>query len=306
MRHATHTPVPDDRGTLARDDLAAYAYLARYSGNTARNYAIILRRFFTWMRERGVQPLDAHRAHIETWARWLEDDNKMPATVDHYLSVITGFYKFAEIDDYIHKSPATHVRRPKFDRDATRRLGLDRLELGAMIAQARALGAMEGAAISLLALLGLRNVEVCNVRIEDYAETMRGHRVLHVIGKGNKAETMPLPVPVLRSLDAAAAGRTEGPLLLRPWADDAPMTPAALRALVARVAKRAGIERRVLPHELRHSMITNALDAGVPLRDVQVAARHSDPRLTARYDRNRKNLDRHAVHTLSAYLSGAA
>jgi hypothetical protein len=35
------------------------------------------------------------------------------------------------------------------------------------------------------------------------------------------------------------------------------------------------------------------LDAGVDLRDVQIAARHADPRTTMRYDRARTNLDRH-------------
>jgi hypothetical protein len=35
------------------------------------------------------------------------------------------------------------------------------------------------------------------------------------------------------------------------------------------------------------------LDAGVSLRDVQITARHADPRTTMRYDRARKNLDRH-------------
>jgi integrase/recombinase XerD len=48
------------------------------------------------------------------------------------------------------------------------------------------------------------------------------------------------------------------------------------------------------------------LDAGVPLRDVQVAARHSDPRITARYDRARHNHDRHASHVVAAFLAGAA
>jgi len=52
-------------------------------------------------------------------------------------------------------------------------------------------------------------------------------------------------------------------------------------------------------------MITNALDAGVPLRDVQIAARHADPRTTVGYDRARENLDRHAIHALTAYLAGA-
>ena len=50
------------------------------------------------------------------------------------------------------------------------------------------------------------------------------------------------------------------------------------------------------PHSLRHSFFTAALDAGVALRDVQIAARHADPRTTTRYDRARSNLDRHASY----------
>ena len=45
------------------------------------------------------------------------------------------------------------------------------------------------------------------------------------------------------------------------------------------------------------------LDAGVDLRDVQIAARHADPRTTMRYDRARKNLDRHPNYILAAYMA---
>jgi len=52
--------------------------------------------------------------------------------------------------------------------------------------------------------------------------------------------------------------------------------------------------------------ITAALDAGVPLRDVQDTASHADPRTTMRYDRARGSLDRHATHIIAAYLARAA
>jgi len=50
---------------------------------------------------------------------------------------------------------------------------------------------------------------------------------------------------------------------------------------------------------LRHAFITAALDAGVPLRDVQEAASHADPRTTMRYDRARVSLDRHATYIVA-------
>jgi integrase/recombinase XerD len=45
------------------------------------------------------------------------------------------------------------------------------------------------------------------------------------------------------------------------------------------------------------------LDAGVDLRDVRIAARHADPRMTMRYDRARMNLDRHPNYILAAYMA---
>ena len=75
--------------------------------------------------------------------------------------------------------------------------------------------------------------------------------------------------------------------------------------MVARIAKAAGIPRHISPHSLRHAAITNALDAGVPLRDAQILARHAEPRTTEHYDRTRGNLDRHSVHFLTAYVAGS-
>jgi integrase/recombinase XerD len=46
-----------------------------------------------------------------------------------------------------------------------------------------------------------------------------------------------------------------------------------------------------------------SFDAGVDLRDVQIAARHADPRTTMRYDRARNNLDRHPNYILAAYMA---
>jgi integrase/recombinase XerD len=52
--------------------------------------------------------------------------------------------------------------------------------------------------------------------------------------------------------------------------------------------------------------LPTSLDAGVPLRDVQEAASHADPRTTMRYDRACGSLDRHATYVVAAYVAGAA
>jgi integrase/recombinase XerD len=78
---------------------------------------------------------------------------------------------------------------------------------------------------------------------------------------------------------------------------------AATRRL-RHLAQVAGIQiARAHPHMLRHTLVTTMLDAGADLRDVQIAARHADPRTTMRYDRARNNLDRHPNYILAAYMA---
>jgi site-specific recombinase XerD len=84
------------------------------------------------------------------------------------------------------------------------------------------------------------------------------------------------------------------------------MNRHAATRIVRRLAKRAGISKQISPHSLRHSFITAALGAGVPLRDVQNAARHANPRTTTRCDRARNNLDRHASYIVTAFVVGAS
>src|SRR5207249_3519486 len=57
--------------------------------------------------------------------------------------------------------------------------------------------------------------------------------------------------------------------------------------------------------QLRHAFITAGLDAGVPLRDVQEAASHADPRTNMRYDRARVSLDWHATYIVATLVAGA-
>lgn len=93
----------------------------------------------------------------------------------------------------------------------------------------------------------------------------------------------------------AVGERLEGPIFLRP--DGQRMDRRCAARIVRRVARRAGVDKNISPHTLRHAFITAALDAGVPLRDVQEAASHADPRTTMRYDNSRKLHQMHEPNT---------
>ncbi len=283
-------------------DQAAASFLARYSGVTRRNYASDLRAWFRWCAHHGIKMLEVRRVQIEIWARDMEEHRGLArSTVNHRISTISGFYRFAHIDEIIAKDPTKHVRRPRVEPDSTT-LGLDRNELGVFIFSAEALGRHEHALACLLGLLGLRISEALGIRIENFS-AVRGHRIVKITGKGSKPAIVPLPPRVARSVDQATAERTTGHLLRS--STGAPMDRSCAARMVRRICKRAGIDKHITPLSLRHSFITAALDAGVPLRDVQIAARHADPRTTTRYDRARENLDRYASYIVAAFVAGA-
>ena len=297
------TLLPFQPMSMSPAHLAAVSYLARYSGHTHELYASQLWRWFAWCETNGLDPLiGIQRAHVELYIRQLGESGLMDSSVSTMMHGVRGFFRFAHIDGIIPADPAVYARLPKVHRDESR-TGLDRLELIRFLQVAQTISVHHGALAYLLGINALRASEAAAVRIEDYQETLRGHRVLHLVGKGAKPATMPLTVPVLRVLEACRGERNSGPLVLRPLSGK-PIDRRDAYRMVARIAKAAAISRHISPHSLRHAAITNALDAGVPLRDAQIVARHADPRTTEHYDRARGNLDRHGVHFLTAYVAG--
>jgi integrase/recombinase XerD len=282
--------------------VALAGFLAGHRGLTREVYALDLRQFATWCRARSLALFAVRRADIEGFARDLEAKGRARATVTRRLSTIAGFYKYAVEEELLGTSPAAHVRRPRVDYES-RAVALDRNELGALLVAAGLGSSTEHGLISLLALNGLRVSEAVGADIE-HLGLERGHRTLTITRKGGKIVTIPLAPRTARALDLAIGERTEGPVFLA--GDGRRLDRHGAGRIVRKAARRAGIAKPVTPHTLRHAFITAALDAGVPLRDVQEAASHADPRTTMRYDRARGSLDRHATYIVAAYLAGAA
>ena len=238
---------------------------------------------------------------IERYVRWLQDDRcYQPSTVSRRLSVVVGFYRTCVIDQVLAYSPADYVRRPPVPAESPT-LGLGHLQFEALITTARlSANINDFALIAMLGLLGLRIFEACGASVGDLGEE-HGHRVLKIRGKGDKTVLIPLLPAVARAIDRAVDGRDSGPILRN--AHNARMDRHAASRRLKQLADAASIRMpRMHPHMLRHTFVTTMLDAGVSLRDVQIAARHADPRTTMRYDRARKDLDRHPNYILAAYM----
>ncbi len=278
--------------------VAGAAFLARYSGRTLDAYRFDLRTFFQWAADVHLAVLEAQRPHIELYRTSMEERNLAASTIDRRLSTVCGFYRFAHIDGRVSANPAQYVRRPKVHPSEGR--GLDRREFGTFLYTAERFDQDHAALAVLLGLNGLRVSEACGTNVEDLAFD-RGHRTLRIVGKGNKPAVIPLVPRSARTIDLVIDERSEGPIVRRQ--DGQRLDRRTAHRWVRSIGKRAGLGV-VYPHMLRAAFIMAALDAGVPLRDVQIAARHADPRTTTIYDRRRANFDRHAAYVVVAFVAG--
>jgi len=147
-------------------------------------------------------------------------------------------------------------------------------------------------ALTLMLRMGLRVSEVCNLAPSDIDLERRS---LHVHrGKGAKDRVLFFDPQTLALVALWVERRPKGSRCLLPVIQSGQrglgeakpgrkMVPRYLRHLVARLAKEAGIEKRVSPHTLRHTFATNELRRGVPIHQLQADLGHSDLSTTAVY-----------------------
>jgi site-specific recombinase XerD len=269
----------------------AQAFLAGYSGRTRESYETTLRQWGTWCLEHSVEVMAVQRAHVQVYARDLEQAGRAPATIAQKLSAVGGLYAYLVIEGVLPKNPVQHVRRPKVS-DESPRFGLDKAELLQLLAIANTHSPEAHCLICLLALNGLRVSEVCGAGADDL-DVELGHQVLAIIRKGGKKARVPLGTRTAQAV--ADLGRTADESLIG-------LDRYAAWRLVRQLVDEAGITKRISPHSLRHTFVTLALEAGAPLHIVQEAAGHADPRTTQRYNRGRKRLDNHATFALQTFL----
>jgi site-specific recombinase XerD len=140
------------------------------------------------------------------------------------------------------------------------------------------------AILLLLSRLGLRAGEVARLGLDDIDWH---HGQFTVVGKGNRAEQLPLPADVGAAITAwlrrgrprTAEGRT---VFVRVHAPHRPLTTGGVTNVVFDAARRAGLGT-VHAHRLRHTAATAMLRAGSPLAEVGQVLRHRSPLTTAIY-----------------------
>ena len=257
------------------------------SSYTLRNYRADLRDFGGYLEaEESVGPLEVDRQAFRRYLARLREAGTAPASVGRKVSTIHTFYRFLARQGVLERDPLLGVSSPKRERRLPEVLAKDQLTAIIEAADSDApQGLRDRAILELMYAAGLRLAEV--VGLDAVGIDLR-EQLVRVRGKGNKERVVVIGRPAAEALRRYL--RKGRPKLAR--ADETALfvnregrrlSGRSVQKLVRSHALKAGLDRRVFPHLLRHSFATHLLDGGAELRVVQELLGHASANTTQIY-----------------------
>jgi integrase/recombinase XerD len=263
-----------------------------------------------WM-ERGLSPntLAAYRADLTALDRWLDEHSgnleraqrgdilsfmasrvqagARPRSTARQLSSFRRFYRYLVREGALREDPTAQIAMPKVGRSLPKSLMEEEVEaLLAAPAVSDPLGHRDRTMLEVLYATGLRVSELVNCTL---AQVNLNQGVLRIVGKGDRERLIPLGEEAVQWVQHFLQGPRVEILLERqtdylfPTRRGDRMTRQAFWHIIKRYARKAGIERELSPHTLRHAFATHLLNHGADLRVVQMLLGHSDLSTTQIY-----------------------
>ncbi len=236
--------------------------IRNFSYKTNKSYINSVAKFLEFAGEQELNQ-DLVKKYIQ-----IEIKRKEPATITHDIFAIQFF--FANV-----LGNKVYIPRPKKNRKIPEILTKE--EVREMI---NSLDNIKHKLIlKVLYGCGLRVGEVVNLKKEDlnFEENL-----IHIkLGKGKRDRFVKIPESAKEELKNYCKLDNSG--ILFPSNRGGKLTTATIQAIVENSAKRAGVQKEVYPHLLRHSFATHLLESGVDLRIIQKLLGHADIKTTQIY-----------------------
>ena len=274
-----------------------------YSPHTIVNYQRDLFEFADEAgREIDVDSLDT--AIIRNYVYSLNIKNKS-SSVARKLSALRTFFKFLELENVIRNNPMGSISMPKQEQHIPVFLSVDEVfSLLETPGSGETFGVRDRAILELLYSTGMRVSELvdCNMVSLDFDSEM-----VRVKGKGNRERIIPIGEPAIKTLQAyfierdkhlrnrLQQGKKVDKEAVFLNSRGTRLTVRSVERLIAEYGRKAGIDKPVTPHVLRHSFATHLLEMGADMRSVQELLGHASLSTTQKYT----HLD--MVHLMKVY-----
>ena len=251
------------------------------SAPTLDGYLRDVVRLIEYTRKRGISaPSEMTYKLLRDHVSGLTEEGYARSTVARAISSMRGYFRFLMEEGVIEVDPCEQLEAPRSERSLPSVLTVPEVQLLlSAIAIDDVASARDRAILEILYGCGLRVSELCALTLRDL-DLDEG--LVRVIGKGAKERLVPVGsdarVAVHRYLRALRPeldrGDTEGRLFLNRRGRR--LSRMGIWKILRRYVERAGIEKRVTPHTLRHSFATHLLEGGADLASVQEMLGHAD------------------------------
>ncbi|MBV1875431.1 MAG: site-specific tyrosine recombinase XerD [Cycloclasticus sp.] len=257
------------------------------SDNTLAAYKTDLRLFSTWVQKRHKTLLTAEPSDISMYLADRLAQGISARSSARFLSSLKRFYTFLIREGNMVEDPTATIEAPKLGRSLPSTLSEGDVEsLLHAPSTSTALGYRDRAMLELLYASGLRVSELVGLKL---SEINFRQGLVRVTGKGNKERLVPVGEEALIwlqafidqwRLDILGDKKTD---FVFPTNRGTGMTRQAFWYVIKRYATKAGVNKDISPHTLRHAFATHLLNHGADLRVVQMLLGHSDLSTTQIY-----------------------
>jgi integrase/recombinase XerD len=257
------------------------------SENTLDAYRADLLALDQRLKSRDVELMKASKADLLDYISWRVDGGAKPRSTARQLSSFRRFYRYLLREGVISIDPTAEIAMPKIGRSLPQSLSED--EVDALLAApnvSEPLGNRDRAMLELLYATGLRVSELINLKME---QMNLNQGVIRIVGKGDRERLIPVGDEAQDWLRDFIEGARIEILLERqtdylfPTRRGDRMTRQAFWHIIKRYAKKAGVNKKLSPHTVRHAFATHLLNNGADLRVVQLLLGHSDVSTTQIY-----------------------
>jgi integrase/recombinase XerD len=251
------------------------------SPRTHDAYERDLARFAAYAVGRGAAaPPDVTARMLREYVYHLKDLGLAPASIRRNVSALRTYFKFLLGEGHVARDPSERLESPKRWRTLPEVLSIAEIDrLLAAPTLDDPLVFRDRALLELAYGAGLRVSEWISIGVRD---VMFDEALVRVFGKGSKERLVPIGRRAIAALASYVRelrprleqGQGKGALFLN--ARGQPLTRMGAWKILQKYVQRAGIEKHVSPHTLRHSFATHLLEGGADLRAVQEMLGHAD------------------------------
>jgi len=257
------------------------------SANTLAAYRADLMALARWLGQNDTSLQQATRAELLAFIADRVEGGARPRSTARQLSSFRRFYRYLVREGVLKEDPTAQIAMPKIGRSLPSTLSEEQVEsLLKAPDTSDPLGNRDRAMLEVLYATGLRVSELVNLKIK---QINLNQGVMRVTGKGDRERLIPLGEEAQHWIEEFVQG-PRGEILLERQTDylfptrrGNCMTRQAFWHIIKRYAAKAGVEKNLSPHSLRHAFATHLLNHGADLRVVQMLLGHSDLSTTQIY-----------------------